>query len=599
MYRNIKNLLGDDGSDNKIEVENIKDYSDEEQCELIADKFAEVSNLYEPLKRDKIVFPSFSRKDLPVFTEVNVIEAIKALDSSKSTQKLDIPAKVLKYFSGKISKPLTKIINNCIQQGVWPSIYKSEIVTPVPKVPNPQSIDDLRNISGLMNLNKVLEKLICPLIVNDMKSSLDKTQFANQAGLSTQHYLIKIIDRILSVTDKSAKGECVAVLATLLDWSKAFPMQDHTLGVKSFIRNGVRPALIPLVASFFEDRSMRVAWRGKLSSKRLLPGSGPQGSSWGILEYLSQSNNSADNVPEADRAKFMDDLTIMEIIFLANVGLASYNIKSHINSNLPIHNQIIPSDHLKTQDYVKVIDNWTNDNMMKLNERKTKNMIFNFTKDKQFITNINLKNHSLEIVNETKLLGAIVTNNLKWEENTKHIVKKANRRMIMLHKLVKFTRNKSHLLHIYKTNIRNHLEYCSTVWHSSLTETNSKDIERVQKSAMKTILGAKYQGYEKALIDLKIDSLKERREKMALKFAKKSLKDEKFSTFFQENKNNFEMKTRNSNKYVVNHANTERYRKSAVPFLQRLLNEDYIKQKKNLKKMLQVNNGIQFNTPIT
>ena len=116
---------------------------------------------------------------------------------------------------------------------------------------------------------------------------------------------------------------------------------------------------------------------------------------------------------------------------------------------------------------------------------------------------------------------------------------------------------------------------------------------------MKTILGAKYQGYEKALIDLKIDSLKERRGKMALKFAKKSLKDEKFSTLFQENKNNFEMKTRNSNKYFVNHANTERYRKSAVPFLQRLLNEDYIKQKKNLKMMLQVNNGIHFNTPIT
>ena len=116
---------------------------------------------------------------------------------------------------------------------------------------------------------------------------------------------------------------------------------------------------------------------------------------------------------------------------------------------------------------------------------------------------------------------------------------------------------------------------------------------------MKTILGAKYQGYEKALIDLKIDSLKERRGKMALKFAKKSLKDDKFSTFFPENKNNFEMKTRNSNKYVVNHANTERYRKSAVPFLQRLLNEDYMKQKKNLKKLLQVNNGIHFNTPIT
>ena len=154
-------------------------------------------------------------------------------DTSKSTRKSDIPAKIIKCFSSKLNKPLTNIINCCLQQGIWPELFKSEIVTPVPKVPSPKTIDDLRNISGLMNLNKVMEKLICPLIVEDMKSSLDKTQFANQPGLSTQHYLIKLIDRILSVTDNSSKGECVAVLATLIDWKKAFPMQDHTLGVHS------------------------------------------------------------------------------------------------------------------------------------------------------------------------------------------------------------------------------------------------------------------------------------------------------------------------------------------------------------------------------
>ena len=47
-YKNVKSLVGEDASDVKIEVEEIKDYSDEEQCELIADRFAEVSNLYEP-----------------------------------------------------------------------------------------------------------------------------------------------------------------------------------------------------------------------------------------------------------------------------------------------------------------------------------------------------------------------------------------------------------------------------------------------------------------------------------------------------------------------------------------------------------------------
>ena len=174
-------------------------------------------------------------------------------------------------------------------------------------------------------------------------------------------------------------------------------MQDHTLGVKSFIRNGVRASLIPILASFFERRTMRVAWRGKLSSERPLPGSGPQGSSWGILEYLSQSNNSADNVPEDDRAKFMDDLTILEIILLANVGLASHHTKSNVPTNIAMHNQFIPREHLKTQKYVEDIDNWTELNKMKLNENKTKQIIFNFTKDHQFSAEIRLKNKNLEV----------------------------------------------------------------------------------------------------------------------------------------------------------------------------------------------------------
>ena len=204
------------------------------------------------------------------------------------------------------------IINNCLAQGLWPDVFKMEYVTPVKKVSNPKNTDDLRSISGLLNLNKVMEKIVCKFIVDDMRSQMDPSQFANTRGLSTQHYLIKMLDRILSVTDNSTKGECVAVLATLIDWKSAFPMQCPTLGVKSFIKNRVRASLIPVIASFFEGRQMRVKWRGQLSSVRYLPGSGPQGSTFGVLEYLSQSNDNADNVPPEDRYKFMDDLTILE-----------------------------------------------------------------------------------------------------------------------------------------------------------------------------------------------------------------------------------------------------------------------------------------------
>ena len=285
----------------------------------------------------------------------------------------------------------------------------------------------------------------------------------------------------------------------------------------------------------------------------------------------------------------MDDLSILEVILLTNVGLASHNPKLNVPSNIPIHNQFIPSEHLKTQEYLKEIDNWTESKKMKLNQKKTKSLIFNFSKDKQFTTNIQLKGETVEIVKESKLLGAILTSDLKWERNTNHIVKNANKMMRMLHIASKFTRNRLHLEHIYKTFIRSRLEYASTLWHSSLTMTNRNDIERIQKAAMKVILKDDYQGYQKSLNILKMESLYDRRERLGLKFAKKCLKQEKMSVMFPKNVSKSTVKIRNKELFYVNKANTERYKKSAIPFLQRKLNENSNYEKKQLKSLLQVN----------
>ena len=217
-------------------------------------------------------------------------------------------------------------------------------------------IHELRNISGLLNLDKVAEKVIAKMMIADMKSKLDPSQFANQEGLSIQHYLIKLIDKILSAVDKNSKGEACAVLATLVDWKQAFPRQCPKLGVKSFIENGVRPALIPLLKNYFQGRFMKVKWHNEFSSERELKGGGPQGSTFGIREYLSQSNDNANHISESERFKFVDDLTFIEIIYLINIGLASYNVKHHVPSHVPVHNQIIPAKNLKSQQHLGVIN---------------------------------------------------------------------------------------------------------------------------------------------------------------------------------------------------------------------------------------------------
>ena len=158
---------------------------------------------------------------------------------------------------------------------------------------------------------------------------------------------------------------------------------------------------------------------------------------------------------------------------------------------------------------------------MQLNIDKTKVMIFNFTKEKQFTISLEVNGNKVEVADKTKLLGTYISSDLKWEHNTNEIVRRANARMIILRKLVQFNPKKEDMIIIYISYMRSILEQSCQVWNFSLTEDNSNDLERVQKNALRIILGEKYTSYQLALEEFNLSDLKTRREYLCKKFAKK------------------------------------------------------------------------------
>ena len=146
--------------------------------------------------------------------------------------------------------------------------------------------------------------------------------------------------------------------------------------------------------------------------------------------------------------------------------------------------------------------------------------------------------------------------------------------MELLRKVASFGAKVEDLKTIYILSIRSQLEQSAAVWSSSLTEQNKADLERVQRSALKIILGPKYESYKKALVKLNIETLEERREYLCLKFAQKCTKNEKTKQMFPLNRKMYQMNTRNKEKYLVQYANTERLKKSAIVYMQNLLNQN-------------------------
>ena len=137
---------------------------------------------------------------------------------------------------------------------------------------------------------------------------------------------------------------------------------------------------------------------------------------------MSQSNDNANFVDPEERFKFVDDLTIIEIVNLMSIGIACYNVKQSVPNDIPVHNGYIPPEHLKTQTYIDKISEWTDEKLMMLNKSKSNIMIFNYTKNNQFTTRINLDGEILKVLDSTKLLGTYINNDLKWDKNTNYLV---------------------------------------------------------------------------------------------------------------------------------------------------------------------------------
>ena len=121
-----------------------------------------------------------------------------------------------------------------------------------------------------------------------------------------------------------------------------------------FLQLGVRPSLIPLLCSYLSDRSMRVKFNGEVSELFALIGGGPQGTLLGQTEYLVQSNDNADCVEPDDRFKYIDDLSILQLLCLSGM-LVEYYFKSHVASDVGIDQKFLPADRFETNECLDTI----------------------------------------------------------------------------------------------------------------------------------------------------------------------------------------------------------------------------------------------------
>ena len=187
----------------------------------------------------------------------------------------------------------------------------------------------------------------------------------------------------------------------------------------------------------------------------------------GQLEYIVQSNDNADIVCPEDRFKYIDDLSILQLVCLSGL-LVEYNFAEHVASDVGVDQVFLPAISYGTQDSLNFISNWKKNHLMQLNEAKCSYMIILRCKA-DFTTRLIVKKTDLERIKVTKILGVWISEDLSLSKNCQEICKKAYSKLLMITKLKYAGVSLDDLIEMYSLFIRSTAEYCSVVFHSSLT----------------------------------------------------------------------------------------------------------------------------------
>ena len=174
----------------------------------------------------------------------------------------------------------------------------------------------------------------------------------------------------------------------------------------------------------------------------------------------------------------------------------------------------LANENSKVLKQIQAVDDYAQSNEMKLNLKKTKFMLFNACTSIDFLPTFNLGGVEIELVEEMKLLGLIITSDLKFEKNTEYIVKKAYKRVWMLKRLKNLGASTEQLLDVYQKQIRSVLELAVSVWHSSLVQADRLSIERVQKAALQVVLIPDCSSYGAACLKANLLTLEKTKKKL-------------------------------------------------------------------------------------
>ena len=430
------------------------------------------------------------------------MKIINGLDANKAHGYDGISIKMVKICSRAIAKPLCIIFKNCLNEGIFPNIWKKANVVPIHKKGDKRIISNYRPISLLPIFGKIFERIIYNRCFEFlMSNSLINT---SQSGFiprdSCINQLLSITHNIYSAFDANPTLE---VKGVFLDISKAFDRVWHDGLIYKLNRMGINGNLKSLLESFLSDRYQRVVLNGQSSDWAKINAGVPQGSILAPMLFLVYINDITEELSSGIKL-FADDTSIFSVV----------------------HNPESTGQDLN-RDLI-LIKNWGFQWKMDFNPDPTKpakSILFSRKVNAVSHPEIYYNENPIQQTNSHKHLGLILDKKLSFTEHLDEKILKAYKGIGILRKLSHFFTRHS-LITIYKSFIRPHIDYCDVIYDKPNNTAFKNKIEKIQYDSALAITGAiRGTSKEKLYKELGLEYLDKRRWMRRLCLFKKVLRN--------------------------------------------------------------------------
>lgn len=418
--------------------------------------------------KPRTVYPS-TRVDKTIFlhaaTKQEIVKIITNLKSNAAVGYDSISSKSLKEVKEQLAEAITPLINQCLEEGHFPTTFKQTIIISIYKGTGDKlNCNNYRPISLISNLAKIMEKLIYERLIN----FLTQTRYfaPNQYGfLPNSNTTTAVLHAVNEIKAGLDDGNYVA--AMFFDISKAFDCVDHALLLEKMENAGIRGKANDIIQEYLFARRQKVKAENEYSQEAFIVNGIPQGSGLSSLLFLIYTNDLHEIGLEGKYQNYADD----------TAGI-------YTNQNQQLLFESMQRDIDKLSD-------WFYSQHLAVNANKTKVMIFKVkNKPEQYPPNLILNNTAIERVSVYKYLGFKLDDRLSFTEHVMYVKSKIIPFLSIL-KRTRYLIPESGLLSIYYAYVHSHLVHLISVWGFT-TEMMLDRLQVIQNKAIRFVFWREY-----------------------------------------------------------------------------------------------------------